>query len=434
MKQLLLIACVLLSQVMQSQSLFKKIKETAKQASENVILNKTNEKTTNTLDSVLSKKENNKSSKEKQIEEVKTVSKTDTEKPKILKQYSKFDFKPGEEAVYFRDFTEDSQGELPTGWNTNGSGEVVSFNNVEGKWMKLMQSSAFLTDNTKFFDENFTIEFDLLFDNFGNEVIYYPALYFGFLSSGDKPSNDNSLLGFPEEDFLSKIYLALIADGSGNSMLQLESSEFGGEYFKTELKIFPKLEKMVGTPIHVAIQVQKERLRFWLNEDKVFDVPRAVSLSHKANQLYFQLSDFGLSDDIAGIFISNIRVAKGVPDLRKNLLEKGSFTTSAILFDTNKATIKPESYGILNELGAILKSNQDIKVEIIGHTDNVGNEKENQTLSEERASAIADFLNKQFNVGKDRMKTSGKGELSPIANNNTIEGRAKNRRVEFIKL
>ena len=55
--------CVLLSQVMQSQSLFKKIKETAKQASENVILNKTNEKTTNTLDSVLSKKENNKSSK-----------------------------------------------------------------------------------------------------------------------------------------------------------------------------------------------------------------------------------------------------------------------------------------------------------------------------------------------------------------------------------
>ncbi|GGK33868.1 hypothetical protein GCM10007962_30370 [Yeosuana aromativorans] len=434
MKYLVFLVWILFSQIIQSQNLFKKIKETAKQASENVILNKTKEKSTETMDSVLSKRTNKKSSKEQAVIKSKTVSQTDSIKPVYLKQYSKFDFTPGEMVVYFRDFTSDNIGELPVGWNTNGSGEVVTFNNVSGNWLKLMQNSTFLSDNTSFFDENFTVEFDLMFDNYGNELIYYPALYFGFLSSGDKSSNHNSLLGFPEEDFLTKIYLGLIADGNGSPMLQLESSEYGGEYFKSELKLFPKLEKLVGKPIHIAVQVQKERFRFWVNEDKVFDVPKAISASHKINQLYYQVSDSGLSDDKLGIFISNIRVAKGIPDLRKNLLSKGSFSTSAILFDTNKASIKPESYGILNEIGNILKTSQDLKIEIVGHTDNAGNEKDNLILSQKRALAIRDFLSNEFKIDSNRMKTAGKGEQFPISENNTPEGRAKNRRVEFIKI
>ena len=433
MKHLILIVGILFTQTIWSQGLFKKIKETVEQTSENVILNKTQEETSKKLDSILSKKEHNESSKEKKNIEIKTVSQTDSGKP-LLKEYSKFDFIPGEETIYFRDFTDDIQGELPTGWNTNGSGEVVFLNNISGSWLKLMQSSTFLTDNKMLFEENFTVEFDLIFDNYGNEIFNYPALYFGFLASGNKPSNDNSLLSFPEEEFLTKIYLGLTADGSGNSILQLESLEYGNEYFKTGIKLFPKLEQLVGEPIHVAIQVQKERFRFWLNEDKIFDVPKAISLSHTINQLYFQLSDSGLSDDTVGIFISNIRVAKGIPDLRKNLLDKGSFTTSAILFDSNKATIKPESFGVLNEIGNILQKNPEVKIEIIGHTDDVGNEKDNQILSEKRAVSISNFLNTEFNIDKTRMKTTGKGESVPIAENTSHDGRMRNRRVAFIKL
>ncbi len=262
----------------------------------------------------------------------------------------------------------------------------------------------------------------------------YPAFYFGFLSSGEKPSNHNSLLGFPDEDFLTKVYLGLIKDGNGNSILQLESLENGSEYFKTEIKTFPKLEKIVNKPVHISVQVQKERYRLLINENKIFDLPKAIALNHKINQLYFQVSDIGLSDENVGVFISNIRAAKGNPDLRKNLLDKGSFTTSAILFDTDKAIIKPESYGILNEIGNILKSNPELKIEIVGHTDNVGTESENQILSEKRATSISTFFNTQFNIKKERMKTSGKGEKFPISDNNAIEGKAKNRRVEFIKI
>ena len=430
----MLILSILLTQTIWAQGLIKKIKETVAQTSEYVILNKTQEKTTEKLDSVFAKKENKKSSKEKKDIELKTVSQTVSEKPSYLKQYSKFDFIPGEEIIYYKDFADDNQGELPVGWNTNGSGEVVLLNKTTGKWLKVMQSSTFLTDNTTLFDENFTVEFDIMFDNYGNEVITYPALYFGFLASGSKPTNDNSLLSFPEEDFLTKIYLGLIADGNGNSVLELESLENGSAYFKSGLKLFPKMEKLVGEPIHVAIQVQKERFRFWLNEDKIFDVPKAVSLSRTLNQLYFQLSDSGLSDETVGIFISNIRVAKGIPDVRNNLLDKGSFTTSAILFDSNKATLKPESFGVLNELGTILKNNPEIKIEIIGHTDNVGSEEDNQSLSEKRALAISEFFKTEFNIHKDRMKTTGKGETVPIADNASNEGRLRNRRVEFIKL
>lgn len=166
MKYLVLLMCILLSQIIQSQSLFKKIKETTKQTSENVILNKAEEKTTNTLDSAFSKKKHKKSSKN----EDKIAHQTDSVKPTFLKQYSKFVFTPGETVVYYRDFVEDNIGELPTGWNINGSGEVVTFNNLSGNWLKLMQNSTFLTDNTSLFEENFTVEFDLMFNSLGDEI------------------------------------------------------------------------------------------------------------------------------------------------------------------------------------------------------------------------------------------------------------------------
>jgi outer membrane protein OmpA-like peptidoglycan-associated protein len=102
-----------------------------------------------------------------------------------------------------------------------------------------------------------------------------------------------------------------------------------------------------------------------------------------------------------------------------------------IYFAFNKATIKPVSYPLLNEVAQALKDNPSIKVEIGGHTDSVGNDKFNLKLSQNRAAAVRTYLIKQ-GIDSSRMTAKGYGENVPIADNRTADGRSQNRRVEFV--
>tara|TARA_Y100000389_G_scaffold113651_1_gene110764 strand:- start:4789 stop:5250 length:462 start_codon:yes stop_codon:yes gene_type:complete len=100
-----------------------------------------------------------------------------------------------------------------------------------------------------------------------------------------------------------------------------------------------------------------------------------------------------------------------------------------LTFEINKSVIKSSSYDALNQLATFLKESQK-PLEIIGHTDSVGSESSNLQLSTNRANAVKDYL--VDNGVTSRIKAIGKGEKNPIASNDTAEGRARNRRVEFI--
>lgn len=101
-----------------------------------------------------------------------------------------------------------------------------------------------------------------------------------------------------------------------------------------------------------------------------------------------------------------------------------------IFFDTGKSTLRETSHADLNRLVSLLEKYPEMKIEISGHTDNVGSEASNQGLSQNRATAVADYL-KSKNVGADRLQAKGYGEARPIATNDTEAGRQRNRRVEF---
>jgi outer membrane protein OmpA-like peptidoglycan-associated protein len=103
------------------------------------------------------------------------------------------------------------------------------------------------------------------------------------------------------------------------------------------------------------------------------------------------------------------------------------------LFDVNAATIKPESAGVLKEVAGVLSQYKDIKVMIIGHTDSDGSDAANLTLSQKRAAAVKDALVTDYSIDASRIETDGKGESAPVADNKTKEGKAANRRVEFVK-
>jgi len=103
-----------------------------------------------------------------------------------------------------------------------------------------------------------------------------------------------------------------------------------------------------------------------------------------------------------------------------------------INFDTGKSTIKPDSQNIIHQIVAMMKDNPDLRIGVEGHTDNVGNPKSNQTLSEDRAKAVVAAIEKE-GIDPKRLSAAGFGQDKPIADNKTEEGRAKNRRVELVK-
>lgn len=184
-------------------------------------------------------------------------------------------------------------------------------------------------------------------------------------------------------------------------------------------------------PVHVSIWRQKERVRVYVNQEKLWDIPRAISAEAKLNAIFFPVFS---TDENSRNYIGNLRLAIGAPDTRKKIMEQNKWVTHGILFDVNKATIKPESYGTLKEMANVLKEYTDLKVKIVGHTDADGKDTDNLDLSKRRAASVKAALAKEFGIEESRMETDGKGESEPIDKNDNPAGKANNRRVEFIKI
>ena len=153
--------------------------------------------------------------------------------------------------------------------------------------------------------------------------------------------------------------------------------------------------------------------------DKCPDTPRGVTVDKVGCPL---------DTDGDGVYDYKDR-CPGTPEgARVN--ELGCWILGGVLFDTGKWTIKPEAYPELDDIVAVMKKNQALKVEIQGHTDNRGSKTMNQTLSEKRANAVMEYLVK-MGIQPQRLSAVGYGLSMPVASNGTAKGRALNRRVEL---
>lgn len=119
-------------------------------------------------------------------------------------------------------------------------------------------------------------------------------------------------------------------------------------------------------------------------------------------------------------------------EIAKGLDANGKVAIYGILFDTNKADIKPESKSSLEQIGALLKAQSALKLHVVGHTDNVGQLAANLDLSRRRADAVAAALNRDWGIARDRLTANGVASLAPVASNRDEAGRARNRRVELV--
>jgi len=117
----------------------------------------------------------------------------------------------------------------------------------------------------------------------------------------------------------------------------------------------------------------------------------------------------------------------------KDIKATGHTAIYGIYFDTGRSVIKPESEVALAEIAKFLKGNPGLKVNVVGHTDNVGGMEANMKLSQERANAVVQALVGKHGIPAARLKAYGVGPLAPVGSNDTDEGKAKNRRVELVK-
>ena len=342
----------------------------------------------------------------------------DGQNPTALATYSKFDFVPGEKVIFFDDFSQDNIGDFPALWNTNGSAEVVTTNLFPGRWMKFTTRGCIWTDELLQLPDNYTIEFDVIPVRGENQqmngfiVRLLQSLNAKAWDAGTAPGK----AGFKLE------YAYTGRPGYSTHINSPEGRALGLSGYKDDKQFYQVLDHKY----HMSFWVQKARVRMYLNENKMFDLPRAFPVSTvKMDRLRFENG---------AAMVSNVRIAVGNPDMRSKLITEGKLVSYGIYFDVNADKVKPESYATIKTIADILNENPGVKILIVGHTDADGNDAANLDLSKRRAMAVKNELVKTFNISADLIETDGKGEAQPVAPNNSPSNKALNRRVEFIKL
>lgn len=344
----------------------------------------------------------------------------------------KFDFIPGEKIIAVEDFSQDALGDFPAKWNTNGSGELVRLNDNKTKYLKTEKEVVFYPEFIKNLPENFTVEFDMAVTQ--NYSFYSGSLAIGFTSEANVGTNWRIFKKFgARKEPKNNLEVGFHPTGAGGQRgtTWLQSYGNGNEIISSDDEQNVLKTKGGNTTAHISIWRQKGRIRVYMNEVKVWDIPRAFPEGAKINSLYFR--NDGAESEGQSFFIGDLRVAIGAPDTRNKLMTEGKYVTSGILFDSNSDKIKPESYGVLKDIANVLSENEEVKVKIVGHTDSDGEEAANMVLSKKRAESVKRALSSQLGISEGRMSVDGKGESQPTASNATAEGKANNRRVEFIK-
>jgi OmpA-OmpF porin, OOP family len=121
---------------------------------------------------------------------------------------------------------------------------------------------------------------------------------------------------------------------------------------------------------------------------------------------------------------------QGCPEIAKTVIDKINYAAKNVFFSTGSFKLLPKSFKPLNDVAELLKSDESLMIDVDGHTDSQGNEAKNQTLSENRAKAVMDYLVSK-GIAESRLHSAGYGSTKPVADNKTAAGRAKNRRTEM---
>lgn len=399
--------------------LLKKISKKAEQAAERAVLKKTDQKVTRETDKAIDGIFDGKSTSEAPEEENPNSSAppvvSGSEAAKVApagpaKTWSKYNFVPGDEIIFEDDLSREENGEFPSRWDlVSGNAEMAS---LDGQKIINFTHNSIVTpliNKDDYLPDVFTVEFDAYFNDTYSHWQYYLIRFY----PGDKNYKEINPNLVVHPLFINKNGASIMirANNENKEYKNLGSQEPDGT---------------AGWK-RIAISYNQRALKVFINEDRILNVP---NIELGPSVISFNAQD-SQKDHIMAI--KNIRIAEGGKKLYDRIVADGKFTTRGIHFDVNKASLKPESMGVLNEIATLMREHADLKFSIEGHTDSDGEDAHNLQLSEQRALAVKEAL-AAMGIEGSRMQHKGLGETVPVADNTSPEGKANNRRVEFVKI
>lgn len=342
-------------------------------------------------------------------------------KPTGMAKYNKFDFVAGDEII-FEDLQAGEQlGEFPSMWDLlDGEAEIAQINGENV--IALFDESAIvplMKEQYDFLGNVFTIEYDCYFPACPDYPVYnkYGTTILKINNNEDTEGYGTSIFSI---DFPNRI---LTEDN------QISHTDFKYDWRKTNETSAEGSTELVLEPNswhHISISFNKRAIKTYIDETRIANIPNVVNNCGwiVLRQVY--------SDHDFPAYYKNFRIAKGAVPLYDRVMSEGRFITYGIWFEVGKSEIKPESMGEINRIYKMLTDNPTLSFTVEGHTDATGDASSNLALSKARAKAIVDKL-VEMGISPSRLKSEGKGQTNPINDNSTTEGRAKNRRVEFVK-
>jgi outer membrane protein OmpA-like peptidoglycan-associated protein len=318
--------------------------------------------------------------------------------PSLSSVQTHSDFKQGERVLYQTDFANAIIGDFPRNIQLDhGNVETVSFNGM--KLLRTTSSSRLIIPLKEVLPQRFTMEFD-----------YSGAAGWSMYARFVDESDTDKLVG-------GDVAFAI----SGEADIEPSHGASAGATFAGD-------HDFTGKLIHCQIMADSNYIKLYINGQRVAQSPNAPL--GRSNRIFIDLT----GSENSPAFFGNIRVGAGGRDMYGALTSEGRFTTHGILFATGSATIDPSSAATLTEIGQMLQQHGDLKLEIDGHTDNVGSAASNQTLSEKRAASVKQYLVTNFQIDGSRLSSKGFGASRPVASNATDDGKQQNRRVELVKM
>lgn len=310
--------------------------------------------------------------------------------------WSKYDFVPGDKVIYEDNLIGEENGEFPSRWDLfDGSVEIAVLDGENVIMFREYGSTIvpYMKDpESDYLPDIFTVEFDAFIPHDHIQVYLFD----------DK--NQNAPAGHKQ------LYIM----GYGMELSPASSDLPGGE-------------NLENSWIHVAIAYTSGKLKAYINETRLINIPR---LSYDPTGISIRALHAG---EESHYYIKNIRIAEGGVKYYDRFMQDGKIIANGIRFDVNKATLKPESMGVINEIATLMKEHPEVSFSVEGHTDSDVDDAFNQTLSEQRAGTVVNTL-KEMGIDGSRMTSKGWGESKPLDTNATAEGKANNRRVEFVKV